>query len=52
MASWVKPVTRLGLLDPAQSHEPSWTRSNKKIIKSNKKIEKIENKKNIRWRKS
>jgi hypothetical protein len=43
MASRVKPVTRLGLLDPAQSHGPSWIRFNKKIIKSNKKIKKIKN---------
>ena len=28
---WLEQVTRFGLLDPAQPHEPSWTRPLKKI---------------------
>jgi hypothetical protein len=38
MAGRVKPVTRLGLLGPAQPHGLSWTQP-KKINKKNKKIE-------------
>jgi hypothetical protein len=44
MASRVKPVTRLGLLGPAQPHGLSWAQPQKNIekIKKQKKIKKVE----------
>jgi hypothetical protein len=36
MASRVKPVTRLGLLGPAQPHRLSWAQPKKKKLKSKK----------------
>jgi len=41
MASRVEPVTRLGLLGPAQPHGLSWTQPKKELNK------KIENEKNM-----
>jgi len=39
---WLGPVTRLGLLGPAQPHGPGWAQPKKKII-----LEKIISKKSV-----